>query len=159
MNDKSFDKPIQNADDWTARDIFDNLDERDKILMLFNQLEHSYDQIFELQQKVADTTKKSSIQLSMIEMLIEESGWYGEQLGSYGKKPKLFDELKNQVNDDFVPKKRIAFYDKKEWCVEYKKSPKTFERWKKSGEIKVTTIGGSDYVLIEDMHARFKQGG
>ena len=120
-------------DDLDTREVFERMDDFERVDFLFNQLENSYDIIFQLQQKVEHNAKTSAIQMSMIEMLIEESGYYSKQLGGYGQKPELLDKLKKHIEADFDV------------------STKTFERLKKNGEIKVTTIGGSDYVAKKDM--------
>ena len=138
-------------DDLDTREVFERMDDFERVDFLFNQLENSYDIIFQLQQKVEHNAKTSAIQMSMIEMLIEESGYYSKQLGGYGQKPELLDKLKKQIEADFVAKPLIDFYTKKQYCADFDVSTKTFERLKKSGEIKVTTIGGSDYVAKKDM--------
>ena len=138
-------------DDLDTREVFERMDDFERVDFLFNQLENSYDIIFQLQQKVEHNAKTSAIQMSMIEMLIEESGYYSKQLGGYGQKPELLDKLKKQIEADFVAKPLIDFYTKKQYCTDFDVSTKTFERLKKSGEIKVTTIGGSDYVAKKDM--------
>ena len=138
-------------DDLDTREVFERMDDFERVDFLFNQLENSYDIIFQLQQKVEHNAKTSAIQKSLIEMLIEESKYYSQQLGGYGQKPELMDKLKKQIEADFVAKPLIDFYTKKQYCADFDVSTKTFERLKKSGEIKVTTIGGSDYVAKKDM--------
>ena len=138
-------------DDLDSREVFERMDDFERVDFLFNQLENSYDIIFQLQQKVEHNAKTSAIQMSMIEMLIEDSGYYSKQLGGYGQKPELLDKLKKHIEADFVAKPLIGFYTKKQYCADFDVSTKTFERLKKSGEIKVTTIGGSDYVAKKDM--------
>ena len=138
-------------DDLDTLEVFERMDDFERVDFLFNQLENSYDIIFQLQQKVEHNAKTSAIQKSLIEMLIEESKYYSQQLGGYGQKPELMDKLKKQIEADFVAKPLIDFYTKKQYCADFDVSTKTFERLKKSGEIKVTTIGGSDYVAKKDM--------
>ena len=51
---------------------------------------------------------------------------------------------------------RKDVWSKPEVCDYYNITAKTFERWKKSGEIKVRSVGGKDYVLKKDMDDRLK---
>ena len=130
---------------------FEGLNQQQQIDALIDNVENVRDIVFQLKQKVEHNAKTSAIQKSMIEMLIEESNYYSQQLGGYGQKPQLMDKLKKQIEADFVAKSLIDFYTKKQYCADFDVSTKTFERLKKSGEIKVTSIGGSDYVAKKDM--------
>ena len=130
---------------------FEGLNQQQQIDAIIYYVDNVRDIVFQLQQKVEHYAKISAIQKSLIEMLIEESKYYSQQLGGYGQKPELMDKLKKQIEADFVAKPLIDFYTKKQYCADFDVSTKTFERLKKSGEIKVTTIGGSDYVAKKDM--------
>ena len=47
-------------------------------------------------------------------------------------------------------------WSKNDVCYYFGITPKTFERWKKSGEIKVRSVVGKDYILIKDMDDKLK---
>ena len=156
-------KNIEDADEMSTDELFERLNDNERIELLFEQMENTYDIIFQLEQRVEHLDKKRKIDYSLIEMLLENDDWYSKQLGGHGERPELLDrpavvEALKKKDEPFVAKKRIDFYTKKEICAAYEWSSKTFERPKQKGEIKVTTFGSKDYVLIEDMHARFKQG-
>ena len=53
MNDyKPFDKPIENAPDWTTREVFDSLNDEDQRLFMFNILEDQQNVLFQQQQMI-----------------------------------------------------------------------------------------------------------
>jgi len=64
-------KNIEGADEMTPDELFERLNDNERIELLFEQMENSYDVIFQLQQKVEHNAEISAIQKSMIEMLIE----------------------------------------------------------------------------------------
>ena len=47
-------------------------------------------------------------------------------------------------------------FDKIEVYDYFNVTAKTFERWKKSGDIKVHSVGGKDYVLKNEIDDRLK---
>ena len=149
-------KNIEGADEMDTDELFERLNDNERIELLFETMENSYDIIFQLQQNVDHNAKTSAIQKSMIDLLIDEGKFYSQQLGGHGQKSELLDKLKKEIEADFKAKPLIEFYKKQKFCDDFDVSTKTFERLKKSGEIKVSTIGGSDYVLKEDIIDLFK---
>ena len=122
MSDKkSFDKNIKGSGGFTPREIYESLNDEDKTLFLFNHLEHAYDTIFELQQKIDNFEKETDIKLTPDEVLQRKDLW-----------------------------------TKKNVCDYFEISSKTFERWKKDGEIKVKKVGGKDYCELLSLKDRFR---
>ena len=54
---------------------------------------------------------------------------------------------------------RKDVWSKKEVCDYFSISPKTFERWSSSGEIRVVKIGGRDYCRLLDLKDRLRDRG
>ena len=55
--------------------------------------------------------------------------------------------------------RKKMFGEKKEFCKYYAIETKTFERWKKKGEIPVNRLGGqNDYFIKAKMHRLIKAG-
>ena len=52
---------------------------------------------------------------------------------------------------------RKDVWDKQEFCSYFKVSDKTFERWKKKGEIPVKPMGGKDFVVKAQLKDRFNR--
>jgi hypothetical protein len=122
-DDKPFDKPIEEAPDWTTREVFDNLNDEDQRLFMFNMMEDYENRLFNLQAKLEVMESETLIlESSEVEILQRKDVWSKAQVVSY------FDI-----------------------------SPKTFERWKASGEIKVKTIGGKDYCRLIDLKDRLNR--
>ena len=102
MNDKKpFDRPSEDAPDWTTREVFDNLNDEDQRLFMFDMMEDYENRLFNLQAKLEVMESETSIlESASVEILQRKDVWSKAQVVSY------FDI-----------------------------SPKTFERWKASGEI------------------------
>ena len=154
-------KNIEGADEMTTDELFERLNDNEKIELLFEQIENTNELLFQQQQRIDHLDKQRKIDFSIIEMLLENDDWYSKQLGGHGQKPELLNRpavveaFKKQNDEQFVAKPLIDFYTKKQYCADFDVSTKTFELLKKSGEIKVTTIGGGDFVLKKDMLNRF----
>ena len=75
----------------------------------------------------------------------------------------LFDMVKDlQDKRTLTPEQRLqrkSQWSKKDVCYYFDISPKTFERWKASGEIKVKEIRGKDYCSIIDLKKRLMDRG
>ena len=121
MNDKKpFDRPLEDAPDWTTREVFDNLNDEDQRLFMFDMMEDYENRLFNLQAKLEVMESETSIlESASVEILQRKDVWSKAQVVSY------FDI-----------------------------SPKTFERWKASGEIKGKTIGGKEYCRLIDLKDR-----
>ena len=64
---------------------------------------------------------------------------------------KVIEDLRKQMSDDIELLQKKDMW-KKEKAVDYLDvSTKTFERWKKNGDIRVKTIGGTDFVFKSDI--------
>ena len=59
--------------------------------------------------------------------------------------------------DKIIQRKDV--WSKKEVCRYFDITTKTFERWKKSGEIKVTEFGGKNFYRLIDLKDRFRDRG
>ena len=123
-NKKPFDKSLNSAEDWTTREVFNNLNAEDQRLFTFNMLEDYESRLFELQQKVDNFEKQTDIKMTDAEVLQRKDVW-----------------------------------SKKEVCDYFSISPKTFERWGSSGEIRVVKIGGRDYCRLLDLKDRLRDRG
>ena len=123
-NKKPFDKSLNSAEDWTTREVFNNLNAEDQRLFTFNMLEDYESRLFELQQKVDNFEKQTDIKMTDAEVLQRKDVW-----------------------------------SKKEVCDYFSISPKTFERWGSSGDIRVVKIGGRDYCRLIDLKKRFRNRG
>tara|TARA_B110000977_G_scaffold139851_1_gene177511 strand:- start:333 stop:728 length:396 start_codon:yes stop_codon:yes gene_type:complete len=123
-NRKPFDKSLNSAEDWTTREVFNNLNAEDQRLFTFNMLEDYESRLFELQQKVDNFEKQTDIKMTDAEVLQRKDVW-----------------------------------SKKEVCDYFSISPKTFERWGSSGEIRVVKIGGRDYCRLLDLKDRLRDRG
>lgn len=156
-------KNIEGADEMTTEELFERLNDKERIQLLFDQMENTYGLLFQQEQRIDHLVKQRKIDFSIIEMLLENDAWYSKQLGGHGQKPELLNSpsiveafKKRNDEEEFVAKKKIEFYTKKEYCKDFDVSTKTFERLKKKGEIPVSTVLGSDYVLKEAMLERLK---
>ena len=123
-NKKPFDKSLNSAEDWTTREVFNNLNAEDQRLFTFNMLEDYESRLFELQQKVDNFEKQTDIKMTDAEVLQRKDVW-----------------------------------SKKEVCDYFSISPKTFERWGSSGEIRVVKTGGRDYCRLLDLKDRLRDRG
>jgi len=82
MNDKkSFDRVIDGSGGFTSREIFESLNDEDKILFLFNHLEHAYDNIFDLQQRVEYFEEQT--ELTPDEVLQRKEVWSKKEVCDY----------------------------------------------------------------------------
>ena len=70
----------------------------------------------------------------------------------------LFDMVKDLQDKKTLTREqrlqRKSLWSKQDVCFYFGISTKTFERWKKSGEIKVEDIGGKDYCKIINLKRR-----
>ena len=64
---------------------------------------------------------------------------------------------KHMSEDELLQRKEV--WSKKEVCRYFDFDAKSFERYKKSGELKVKSIGGKDYCLLTDLKDRFRDRG
>ena len=82
MNDKnSFDRVIDGSGGLTSREIFESLNDEDKPLFLFNHLEHAYDNIFDLQQRVEYFEEQT--ELTPNEVLQRKEVWSKKEVCDY----------------------------------------------------------------------------
>ena len=63
-NKKPFDKSLNSAEDWTTREVFNNLSAEDQRLFTFNMLEDYESRLFELQQKVENFEEETDIKMT-----------------------------------------------------------------------------------------------
>ena len=83
-----------------------------------------------------------------------------DSLSDTQKLDALFDMVKEIQDKMGVPLtrdqrlQRKSLWSKKDVCYYFDITPKTFERWKASGEIKVKEIRGKDYCNIIDLKSR-----
>lgn len=123
-NKKPFDKSLNSAEDWTTREVFNNLNAEDHRLFTFNMLQDYESRLFELQQNIENFEDVTDIKMTDAEVLQCKDVW-----------------------------------SKKEVCDYFSISPKTFERWGSSGDIRVVKIGGRDYCRLIDLKKRFRNRG
>ena len=75
----------------------------------------------------------------------------------------LFDMVKDLQDKRTLTRdqrlQRKSQWSKKDVCYYFDISPKTFERWKASGEINVKQMRGKDYVKIIDLKKRLMDRG
>ena len=74
-NKKPFDKSLNSAEDWTTREVFNNLNAEDQRLFTFNMLEDYESRLFELQQKVDNFEKQTDIKMTDAEVLQRKDVW------------------------------------------------------------------------------------
>ena len=70
---------------------------------------------------------------------------------------EYFEEQTDLTPDEILQRKDV--WSKKEVCDYFNISPKTFERWGSSGEIRVVKIGGRDYCRLIDLKDRLRDRG
>ena len=70
---------------------------------------------------------------------------------------EYFEEQTELTPNEILQRKEV--WSKKEVCDYFSISPKTFERWGSSGEIRVVKIGGKDYCRLIDLKDRFRDRG
>ena len=68
-NKKPFDKSLNSAEDWTTREVFNNLSAEDQRLFTFNMLEDYESRLFELQQKVENFEEETDIKMTDAESI------------------------------------------------------------------------------------------
>ena len=69
------------------------------------------------------------------------------------------DNLEEQTEIKLTEEERLQrkeVWTKKEVCAYFDIEPKTFERYKKAGEIRVVSLRGKDYCRLIDLKDRFR---
>ena len=82
-NKKPFDKSLNSAEDWTTREVFNNLNAEDQRLFTFNMLEDYESRLFELQQKVDNFEKETDIKMTDAEVLQRKDVWSKKEVCDY----------------------------------------------------------------------------
>ena len=97
MNDKKpFDRPSEDAPDWTTREVFDNLNDEDQRLFMFDMMEDYENRLFNLQAKLEVMESETSIlESASVEILQRKDVWSKAQVVSYlDISAKTFDRWK-----------------------------------------------------------------
>ena len=97
MNDKKpFDRPLEDAPDWTTREVFDNLNDEDQRLFMFDMMEDYENRLFNLQAKLEVMESETSIlESASVEILQRKDVWSKAQVVSYlDISAKTFDRWK-----------------------------------------------------------------
>tara|TARA_B110000285_G_scaffold170263_1_gene190529 strand:- start:49 stop:426 length:378 start_codon:yes stop_codon:yes gene_type:complete len=83
-NKKPFDRLLDGADDWTTREVFDNLNDKDQRLLMFNIMEDYENRLFDLQAKLEVMESETSIlETASVEILQRKDVWSKAQVVSY----------------------------------------------------------------------------
>ncbi|MDC6479021.1 hypothetical protein PQZ08_04070 [Flavobacteriaceae bacterium] len=91
-NKKPFDKSLNSAEDWTTREVFNNLNAEDQRLFTFNMLEDYESRLFDLQQKADNFEKETDIKMTDAEVLQRKDVWSKKEVCDYFSiSPKTFE--------------------------------------------------------------------
>ena len=72
---KSFDDIIEDSGGFSTLNIFDSLNDDDKMTFLLNHMEKAYDDIFSLKQKVDYFERETDLRLTEEEIIMRKDIW------------------------------------------------------------------------------------
>ena len=133
------------------RDEFEDLSTYDKLNTTLSYIMNLETLTYQQGEKIEALEKETSIQLSIIKLLLEETKWVNEQLGANGKPLEITARINAQILSTIEQLEAKSAWTKEEAMDYLKISPKKFQRMKASGDIRTKYDGSAEMVFRDDI--------
>ena len=133
------------------RDEFEDLSTEDKLNTTLSYIMNLETVTYQQGEKIEVLEKENKIQLSIIQILVQDTKWYDEQLGANGKPPEITEPINADILSTIEVLENKSAWTKAETIFYMKINAKKFQRMKAKGDIRTKFDGKSEVVFRDDI--------
>ena len=133
------------------RDEFEDLSTYDKLNTTLSYIMNLETVTYQQGEKIEALEKENKVQLSIIQILVQDTKWYDEQLGANGKPPEITERINADILSTIETLEAKSVWTKAELLFYMKILPKKYQRMKAKGDIRTKYKDSAEIVFRDDI--------